>query len=173
MSVVKKEGEFAMPSSKKNTVSLVTSLVGPIAEELGLDIWDVRYEKEGPVWYLRIFIDKPGGVTIDDCEAVSRRLSPVLDEADPIEHSYTLEVSSPGIERDLRKPRHFEAFLGRDVHVRLIRAADGRRDFIGRLESFKDGVITVLLDDDLEMNVSLDETAYVRLYEELDLGGID
>ena len=85
-----------MASGKKNTVGIVTDLVRPITDELGLDLWDVRFEKEGSTWYLRIFLDKEEGVNIDDCENVSRRLSPILDETDPIVQSYTLEVSSPG-----------------------------------------------------------------------------
>lgn len=92
-----------MAPGKKNTVGIVTDLVRPITDELGLDLWDVRFEKEGSTWYLRIFLDKEEGVNIDDCENVSRRLSPILDETDPIVQSYTLEVSSPGIGRDLRR----------------------------------------------------------------------
>ena len=161
-----------MASGKKNTVGIVTDLVRPITDELGLDLWDVRFEKEGSVWYLRVFLDKEEGVNIDDCENVSRRLSPILDEVDPIEQSYTLEVSSPGIGRDLRRPAHFEAFWGADIHVRLIRPVEGERDFIGQLVSYEDGKITLLLDEDLEMSVGLDETSFVRLYEEIDMGGL-
>ena len=86
--------------------------------------------------------------------------------------SYTLEVSSPGIGRDLRRPEHFEAFLGADIHVRLIRPIEGERDFVGQLVSYEDGDITLLIDDDLEMPVGMDETAFVRLYEEIDMGGL-
>lgn len=161
-----------MASGKKNTVGIVTDLVRPITDELGLDLWDVRFEKEGSTWYLRIFLDKEEGVNIDDCENVSRRLSPILDATDPIVQSYTLEVSSPGIGRDLRRPEHFEAFLGADIHVRLIRPIEGERDFVGQLVSYEDGDITLLLDDDLEMTVGMDETAFVRLYEEIDMGGL-
>ena len=116
--------------------------------------------------------DKEEGVNIDDCENVSRRLSPILDEVDPIPQSYTLEVSSPGIGRDLRRPQHFDAFMGADIHVRLIRPVEGERDFIGRLTGFGDGKITLLLDEDLEMTVGMDETAFVRLQEEIDMGGL-
>ncbi len=161
-----------MASDKKNTVGIVTDLVQPIVDELGLQLWDVRFEKEGSIWYLRVFLDKEEGVNIDDCENVSRRLSPILDEVDPIPQSYTLEVSSPGIGRDLRRPQHFEAFMGADIHVRLIRPVEGERDFIGRLTGFGDGKITLLLDEDLEMTVGMDETAFVRLQEEIDMGGL-
>ena len=95
-----------------------------------------------------------------------------MDETDPIVQSYTLEVSSPGIGRDLRRPEHFEAFLGADIHVRLIRPIEGERDFVGQLVSYEDGDVTLLLDDDLEMTVGMDETAFVRLYEEIDMGGL-
>ncbi len=161
-----------MASDKKNTVGIVTDLVQPIVDELGLQLWDVRFEKEGSIWYLRVFLDKEEGVNIDDCENVSRKLSPILDEVDPIPQSYTLEVSSPGIGRDLRRPQHFEAFMGADIHVRLIRPVEGERDFIGRLTGFGDGKITLLLDEDLEMTVGMDETAFVRLQEEIDMGGL-
>lgn len=161
-----------MASDKKNTVGIVTDLVQSIVDELGLQLWDVRFEKEGSIWYLRVFLDKEEGVNIDDCENVSRRLSPILDEVDPIPQSYTLEVSSPGIGRDLRRPQHFDAFMGADIHVRLIRPVEGERDFIGRLTGFGDGKITLLLDEDLEMTVGMDETAFVRLQEEIDMGGL-
>ena len=97
---------------KKSTAAAVDELVRPEVEARGLKLWDVRFEKEGSLWYLRIFIDKDGGVNINDCENVSRRVSDLLDEADPIEQSYILEVSSPGIERDLVKKEHFDAFAG-------------------------------------------------------------
>lgn len=161
-----------MASDKKSTVGIVAELVQPIVDQLGLQLWDVRFEKEGSDWYLRVFLDKEEGINIDDCENVSRQLSPILDEVDPIPQSYTLEVSSPGIGRDLRRPQHFEAFMGADVHLRLIRPVEGERDFIGQLTGYGDGKITLLLDDDLEMTVGTDETAFVRLYEEIDMGGL-
>lgn len=161
-----------MASDKKSTVGIVAELVQPIVDQLGLQLWDVRFEKEGSVWYLRVFLDKEEGINIDDCENVSRQLSPILDEVDPIPQSYTLEVSSPGIGRDLRRPQHFEAFMGADVHLRLIRPVEGEQDFIGQLTGYGDGKITLLLDDDLEMTVGTDETAFVRLYEEIDMGGL-
>ena len=93
-----------------NTVAVCTRLARPVAEELGLQLWDVRFVKEGADWYLRFFIDREGGVTINDCEEMSRRLDKLLDEADPIACSYCLEVSSPGVERELIRPEHFEQF---------------------------------------------------------------
>ncbi|MFQ9871799.1 MAG: ribosome maturation factor RimP [Oscillospiraceae bacterium] len=100
-----------MATKKPNTVATVTQLVEPIVREAGVELWDVRFEKEGSLWFLRVYLDKEGGVTIDDCETVSRALSPVLDQADPIEQSYILEVSSPGVERDLVKDWHFQKYV--------------------------------------------------------------
>ena len=117
-----------------NTVAVCTLLAQPVAEELGLQLWDVRFVKEGADWYLRFFIDREGGVTIDDCEEMSRRMDKLLDEADPIACSYCLEVSSPGVERELSRPEHFEQFLGWPVKVRTIRPVDGVREFVGLLE---------------------------------------
>ena len=117
-----------------NTVAVCTRLAQPVAEELGLQLWDVRFVKEGADWYLRCFIDREGGVTIDDCEEMSRRMDKLLDEADPIACSYCLEVSSPGVERELSRPEHFEQFLGWPVKVRTIRPVDGVREFVGLLE---------------------------------------
>ena len=155
----------------RNTVAVVTDLALPVCEKFGVNLWDVRFEKEGAMWYLRVFIDKENGVDINDCENVSRALDKLLDEADPIDSSYTLEVSSPGIERDLVKKEHFEAFLGRDITVRLIREFEGIRDFVGELVSYNDGDITIKLEEDLTMTFKLNETSFVRVVDEFDFGG--
>ena len=94
-------------NKKGNTVEIVTDIVKPVIEEMGLTLWDVRFEKEGAGWYLRVFIDKEGGVDINDCENVSRATDPLIDEADPITQAYYYEVSSPGIGRALVRPWHF------------------------------------------------------------------
>lgn len=98
---------------KGSTTEIVRALAEPLAKELGLIIWDVTFTKEGADWYLRIFIDKEGGVGIDDCVDLTHAINPVLDSEDPIPQEYTLEVSSPGINRKLHRPEHFEAFLKR------------------------------------------------------------
>lgn len=153
-----------MPNKKKeSTVQIAERLVMPIIEERGLLLWDVRFEKEGSLWYLRYFIDKEGGVNINDCEYVSRAVDKLLDAADPIEQSYTLEVSSPGIERELIKDKHYDAYLGYDVNVRLIRAVDGKRDFAGELVRRDGSEITIMLDDEVEMSFSKSEAASVKL----------
>lgn len=155
--------------SKKNTAAEISELIRPTVEQFGLELWDVRFEKEGSSWFLRVFIDKEGGVDINDCENVSRAIDPILDEADPIDSSYCLEVSSPGIERELVKPEHFQKFIGELVHVRFIRPVENERDFVGELLSFENGNCSIKLDDDLEMNFSLNETSFVKLY--YDFGG--
>ena len=105
---------------------LAAKLALPVVEEAGCELWDVEYVREAGTWFLRIYIDKEGGVDILDCEKVSRALSDLLDEADPIEGSYTLEVSSAGAERPLKRPGDFERFMGSPVAVKLYKARNGR-----------------------------------------------
>ena len=158
--------------AKKNTAAIAEELAAPILEEMGLQLWDVVYEKEGSGWYLRYYVDKEGGgIDINSCEAFSRAISDVLDEADPIDGSYTLEVSSPGIERALTRDWHFEALMGQQLLVRLIRLVEGVRDFIGTLTDYRDGTLTLLLDEKTEMNVERGETAFIRLYNDFS-GGV-
>lgn len=155
-----------MANSKgKNTVTAVEELARPIADELGLKIWDVRYLKEGSQWYLRVFIDKDGGVDINDCERMSRALDEPLDQADPIDGEYILEVSSPGIERELVKPEHFAAFIGADIMVKMIRPIDGiGKEFKGVLTAFEDGDVTVT-DHSGENTVTINkkDAAFIKL----------
>ena len=151
--------------AKKNTVALVEELAAPIAESLGLRIWDVRYLKEGSQWFLRIYIDKDGGVNINDCEAMSRAIDKPLDELDPIEGEYILEVSSPGIERELIRDRHFEAFIGADVMVRMIRPIEGvGKEFKGVLTAYDNGEVTIT-DHSGENQVTIrkKDAAYIKL----------
>ena len=122
---------------------LVSALAAPLVEGAGCSLWDVEYVREAGQWFLRVYIDREGGVSINDCEAVSRPLSDALDEADPIEGSYVLEVSSAGADRPLKKPEHFAAFLGSEVEVRLYRAVDGRKDHVGNLVSYENGDVTI------------------------------
>lgn len=150
-------------AGKGNTVSRVTEIITPYAEELGLDIWDVRFAKEGTDWYLRIFIDKEGGISIDDCVDLTHAVTKPLDEADPISQSYTLEVSSPGVERELTADKHFEKYIGADVMVRLIRPVNNVRDYTGKLVSYNGGEITLSLADGEELKVNKKDTSYVKL----------
>ena len=109
-----------------NTAAAVEALAAPVVEKLGLELWDIRFLKEGSQWFLRIFIDKPGGVSIDDCVDFTHEINPLLDEADPIEQAYCLEVSSPGIERELTRPEHFQRYEGKRVMIKTIRPFDGQ-----------------------------------------------
>ena len=122
---------------------VVQALAQPVVEENGCTLWDVEYVKEAGVWYLRLYIDREGGVSINDCEAISRVMSDKLDEVDPVEGSYTFEVSSAGADRALKKPEHFAAFLGSEVEVRLYRAREGKKEFVGSLTGYEDGNVTV------------------------------
>ena len=122
---------------------LVSKLALPVAEEAGCELWDVEYVREAGTWYLRIYLDKDGGVDILDCEKVSRTLSDLLDEADPIEGSYTLEVSSAGAERPLKRPGDFHRFMGSPVAVKLYKAKNGRKEFAGVLAGYDGGDIKI------------------------------
>ena len=121
----------------------VVALAAPIVEQTGCTLWDVEYVKEAGEWFLRVYIDREGGVNIEHCEAVSRPLSDLLDEADPIQGSYTFEVSSAGLDRVLRKAEHFELCKGKQVDVKLYRPLDGRKEYTGTLNGFVDGDVTV------------------------------
>ena len=139
---------------------LTAQLAAPIVAEQGCTLWDVEYVKEAGTWFLRVFIDKEGGVSINDCEAVSRPLSDKLDEVDPIEGSYVLEVGSAGADRVLKKPEHFAAFIGSEVDVRLYRPVEGKKEFVGVLASYESG--DVLLEGDLRFEKK--DVAQVRLH---------
>lgn len=121
----------------------VLKLAEPVAAELGLEIWDIEYVKEAGTRFLRVYIDRAEGVSIQDCEAFSRALDPILDEADPIPDSYTFEVSSAGAERVLKRPGDFERFLGSDVEVKLYSPLNGSKTYVGLLKSYEDGAVTI------------------------------
>lgn len=134
----------------------------PLVEANGCSLWDVEYVREGGEWYLRLYIDKEGGVDIDDCEAVSRAVDPVLDEKDPIPESYRFEVCSAGLERALKRPSDFERFLEAPVLVKLYRPKNGQKEFSGILKGYQDGNVTVEIHGS---NVTFEkaELALVRL----------
>lgn len=122
---------------------IVSEIAGPIVAELGLELWDVEYVLEAGQRYLRVYIDGPEGVDIDQCEAVSRALDPILDEKDPVPDSYIFEVSSAGAERQLKRPSDFERFYGAKVEVKLYSAVDGSKVWVGILENYDEGAVTV------------------------------
>ena len=141
----------------------VAALALPVVEAAGCSLWDVEYVKEAGTWFLRVYIDKEGGVSIDDCEAVSRPLSDLLDQADPIEGSYTFEVSSAGADRALKKPEHFARFLGHEAEVKLYRPREGRKEFGGVLKGYESGDVTLDISG-AETRFTKQEIALVRLY---------
>ena len=161
-----------MAQKKKNTVTAVWELAEPIAKELGLVLWDVRFLKEGVNWYLRIIIDKEdGGINIDDCVNMSHAIDEPLDELDPIDVSYSLQVQSPGIERELTRDFHFEKNIGQPVLVRFIHAFEGKRDYKGTLVKYDNGDITIALDDESgTIDFNKKEASYVKLD---DFGGFE
>lgn len=118
----------------------VYDLVKNTVESCGVSLWDVRFLKEGASHYLRIFIDKPDGVSINDCTDVSHAVDPLIDEADPIDCSYYLEVCSPGTERELVRPEHFKYGIGKIVTVKLFKAIDGKKEFTGELKCADNGI---------------------------------
>lgn len=154
-----------MPKKNGNTVQRVWNIVEPIVEELGLTLWDVRFVKEGADWYLRVYIDSPQGVNITDCEKVSRAIDKPLDEADPIDQSYTLEVCSPGLERSLVRDEHFERFIGADVMVKMIRPIDGiGKEFKGILADYNSGEATIQdHSGENQVTINIKDTAWIKL----------
>ena len=140
----------------------VAALALPVVEGVGCKLWDVEYVKEAGQWFLRVYIDKEGGVSIDDCEAVSRPLSDLLDQADPIEGSYTLEVSSAGAERPLKRPGDFQRFMGSPVAVKLYKAQGGRKEFAGILAGYDNGDVTITVGD-ASMTFAKADVALCRL----------
>ncbi|MGN0453785.1 MAG: ribosome maturation factor RimP [Ruminococcus sp.] len=148
-----------------STVDAVWKLIEPIVNDLGLQLWDVRYVKEGAQWYLRVYIDKDGGVGIEDCERVSRSIDEPLDRLNPIEQSYCLEVCSPGLERELIRPEHYKRFLGADIMVKMIRPIEGiGKEFGGVLKDYDKGEI-LIEDHDGENSVTVNkkDVVWVKL----------
>lgn len=138
-------------------------LLAPILEENNFELYDVEFVKEAGTFYLRAFIDKEGGININDCELVSRRLSDLLDEKDFIPDAYILEVSSPGLGRALKKDKHFEKSIGEEVEIKLFKAIDKQKEFTGYLESFNDEVIVISDEQEKEMEFERSNIASVRL----------
>ena len=142
--------------------SKVENYLLPMMEEYRFELVDVEYVKEAGTWYLRAYIDKEGGISVDDCEVVSRRLSDWLDKEDFIEESYILEVSSPGLGRPLKKEKDFVRSLGKDVEIRLYRAKDKRKEFPGALKAFDRDTVTIE-EDGKEITFERPEIALIRL----------
>lgn len=151
-------------SKKEDYEAKTGELVMPILEREGFSLYDIDYAKEAGTYYLRVFIDKPGGITINDCETVSRELSDKLDKDDFIkDDSYILEVSSPGLGRALKKPGHFLNSLDEEIHVKLFKPVNGSKEYTGLLKSYNDGLFTMELEDGSNLEIAVKDAADIRL----------
>lgn len=135
----------------------------PIMEELGFELVDVEYVKEGSNWYLRAYIDKEGGISVDDCEVVSRRISDLLDVHDFIEDSYIFEVSSPGLGRPLKKEKDYQRSMGKELEIRTYRAVDREKEFYGILKAYDADTVTIETEDGTERTFAKPDIALIRL----------
>ena len=143
--------------------SRVEAYLLPLMEENNFELVDVEYVKEAGTWYLRAYIDKEGGIAVDDCEVISRKLSDWLDKEDFIDDSYILEVSSPGLGRPLKKERDFARSIGAEVEIRTYRMVEGRKEFTGVLEKYDSESVTVSYEDGTKQNFDRKEIALIRL----------
>lgn len=148
--------------TRKKIEEVLTEIADPIAKRHSFELVDVEFLKEGSNWYLRIYIDKSGGITIDDCQVVSEEISDILDKEDPIPQSYFLEVSSPGLDRPLKKDSDFEKFKGEMVEVKVFKPIDGKKVFEGELLGYKDNIITIKKDGKENIEFERDKVALVR-----------
>ncbi len=136
-----------------NAAERVFALIKDAVEQQGVTLWDVRFLKEGASWYLRVFIDKPEGITIDDCTDVSHAIDPIIDEADPIDKAYYLEVCSPGLERELTKDFHFEWAISKEVKIKLYKAIDGKKEFRGILRKAGEDILLSTEEGEKSFNI--------------------
>ena len=150
-------------AGKKDIETKAEEMLQPVTDAQGVRIYDVEYVKEGSDWYLRAYIDKDGGVTIEDCEAVSRAYSEKLDEADLIKDAYILEVSSPGLGRQLKKDRHFANSIGEEVELKLFEAMDGEKEFTGILTAFDKDTVTIRAEGKEAQSFERGKLAVIRL----------
>lgn len=143
--------------------SRTEKLLQPLMEKHQFELVDVEYVKEGSNWYLRAYIDKPGGITVDDCEIVSRALSDMLDAEDYIKEAYILEVSSPGLGRPLKKDKDFERSIGEEVEIRLYRAMNHRKEYEGTLKAYDKDTVTIVMEEAEELTINRADIALIRL----------
>lgn len=148
--------------ARRKIEDVVTEIALPVAEKHSFELVDVEFIKEGAHWYLRIYIDKPGGIAIDDCQVVSEEMSDRLDKLDPIEQSYFLEVSSPGLDRPLKKERDFEKFRGETVEVKLFQPIDGKKIFEGELVGLINDRVVLKKDTGETLEFERDKVALVK-----------
>lgn len=148
--------------AKKSIEEIVTDFAVPIIEKYTFELVDVEFIKEGTNWFLRVYIDKPGGITIDDCQLVSEEISEKIDEEDPIKQSYFLEVSSPGLDRPLKKESDFKKFRGELIEIKVFKPIDGKKNFEGELIGFKDNKVSIKKDENENLEFDWDKIALVR-----------
>lgn len=148
--------------SRGKVESLVSSMAEQIVADAGMELVDVEFVKEGSHWYLRVYIDKPGGIDLDDCEAVSTKLGSLLDEKDPIAQEYILEVSSPGLDRPLKKPADFERYKGKKVRISTYAPLNGTKEFVGELLGLAEDDLLIGIDGE-RVAIPRDKAASVRL----------
>jgi ribosome maturation factor RimP len=145
-------------------VGQIERLLRPILASLGLSLWELEFKKEGPRWMLKVYIDREeGGVTLDDCEAVSRDLGAVLDVEDIISHAYTLEVSSPGLDRALTKPEHFARFAGSAVKIKTYQPVSGQKVFRGKLQGIENSIVKIELPEGAVLDIPLGDISKASL----------
>ena len=149
-----------------STEQKVYELIKPITDELGYYLWDVCYEKEGAMWYLRVFIDQDEGISIADCERATAPINDILDETDPIDQSYVLEVGSAGLERELVKEEHFEVCVGDTVKLHFFRPVDGQKEITAELKGADKEGVSVILENGEEKKFPLSDVSCVKLYLE-------
>lgn len=150
--------------TKRETYEQKTeAILQPIVDANGFELVDVEYVKEGGTWYLRAYIDKPGGITVDDCELVSRAANDILDEQDFIDDSYVFEVSSPGLGRPLKKEKDFKRSMGEEVEIRTYRAIDRQKEFTGILCDYDADTVTIELENEEKMTIARTDIALIRL----------
>lgn len=150
-------------SKRQDYETQTEQLVTPILEKYGFELYDVEYVKEGGNNYLRVYIDKPGGIAVNDCETVAREMNPILDEKDFIPDSYVFEVSSPGLGRALKKEKHLLKSIGEEVEIRTFRPINHEKQFEGILTAFDDKELTIVLDDEQELTFARTDIALIRL----------
>lgn len=150
--------------AKRRTEEIVKDLALPITNKYQLELVDIEYKKEGPNWYLRLFIDKPEGVNLEDCQLVSEHLSEILDEIDPIEQSYILEVSSPGLDRPLKTAKDYEKFKNSTIEIKLYTPFNGKKEYIGKLIGLVNHHIHLEVNNHERIEIPINATSLVRLY---------
>ena len=150
--------------SKRETYETRTEeLIPPILDRMNFELVDVEYVKEGGTWYLRAYIDKEGGITVNDCEAVAREMNEILDREDFVEDSYVFEVSSPGLGRPLKKEKDYIRSMGKEVEIRTYRAINREKEFYGILSAYDENTVTIKTEDGTEMTFEKSDIALIRL----------